>query len=291
MNVSLGSLHTQRKVLPLCGVLLQCLDAKQEPIEGLYSSGFIREESGGYFLYTCWHVVTGFDPYGLRIGLELPKRRYLRISIQEVREQPGAQVIGGCVSFVLPLYANETAPLHPLWMQDDQHIPHPELNHVGIFLPFWHDAVKIQLPNKIRPSKLQLADYGRPVRPGLGSLAPGDKCLIVGFPYGYSTLGDTQPTPVALTRFIAADRVSGRRQQLLLESIGAPAMSGAPVFVEREECLHLFGLYTGSVYPDHASRVRRPETALGTVADVSLHLCGHLKMSNKPSTPVPEGAS
>jgi hypothetical protein len=35
-----------------------------------------------------------------------------------------------------------------------------------------------------------------------------DKLLIVGYPYGYGAHGRNQPTPVVLTRFVVATRVS-----------------------------------------------------------------------------------
>lgn len=277
-------LSTQRSLLPLVGVLLQCLDENQQPLAGAFASGFIRREEGRLFLYTCWHVVTGFDPNDVRVGSELPRRHYLEVALQAAEQrQPGMEVVGGLQKVVLSLYANQAPPFQPRWCQDNRHIPHPYLNAVGLYVPFWHDVVKLELPERLNVSDMQVIDETRLFLGNMSLIAPGDKCMVVGYPYGFSVFGLEQPTPVALTRFIAADRIAGRRQQLLLESIGAPGMSGGPVFVERGDDLLLFGLYTGLIYPDHSRRERETVTALGTVANLSLALWGHLPLVQTPS--------
>ena len=279
-------LSTQRFRLPYSTALLQCLDENHQPIPRAYATGFVRREGSALFLYTCWHVVTGFDPNDIRIGLALPRRRHLHISLQAAEPRaPGAQLIGGLQDVVVPLYASSSLPPQPLWMQDDRHRPHPDLNAIGLYVPFWHDLVKIELPSSIYLADMQVIAEDSFLPGSGGLLTPGDKCLVVGYPYGFSTVGPTQPTAVALTRFIAASRILDRPRQLLLESIGAPAMSGAPVYVERGENLHLFGVYTGLIYPDHQSRQRSEVTALGTVADISFVLWGHLPLVTTPSEP------
>ena len=277
-------LATQRLLLPFVGVLLRCLDENRAPLPGAFASGFIRRESGGLSLYTCWHVVTGFDPNDVRVGLDLPKRRYLEVALQATeRRQPGVEVVGGLQSCVLPLYSSGV-PTRPLWFQDDAHVPHVDLNAVGLYLPFWHDTVKLALPPEIAVSDMQVVDKGRFFKGNMSLLAPGDKCLIVGYPYGFSAFGPTQPTPVVLTRFAASDRVAGRRLQFLLESVGAPGMSGGPVYVERDAELLLVGMYTGSMYPDYAQRQNEKVTALGTVSNLTLMLWAHLPFVASPSS-------
>ena len=276
----------------MVGVRLQVLDAEQRPISGLVASGFIRRLQGSLFLYTCWHVVTGFDPNAVRVSSSLPIRRHLAVALQAAEQRnPGMQVIGGLQELNVPLYDESVNPPMPLWEQDDQHIPNIELNAVNIFLPFWHDVVRIELPPELSLSSMQLVDEERLFQGNSPLVAPGDKCLIVGYPYGFSAFGPEQPTPVALTRFVASDRIGGRRQQFLLEGIGAPGMSGGPVFIERDQELLLLGVYTGSIYPDHVVHSYEKVTALGTVANISMLLWESLPFVRHPSEPVPSGSS
>lgn len=170
----------------------------------------------------------------------------------------------------------------PQWLQDEQDIPHVELNTLGLRVPFWHDAVKLKLPSELQVADAQLTDNTRVL--GSDMIVPGDKMLVAGYPYGFSANGQSQPTPVVLTRFVAAVNVPDRRRQYLLESIGGAGMSGGPVYVERGTDVLLVGLYTGLVYPDYLSPAPQLTTALGTVADISFHLHGHLDFL-RPSVP------
>ncbi len=284
-------LHNQRFDLSLVGVLLQCLDSEQKPLPGVFASGFVRKESEGHFLYTCWHVVTGFDPNDVRVGFELPKRQYLQVSLQASdQSHPGVERIGGIQTFVLPLYEVIEDSRRPLWHQDDAHIFHPDLNAIGLYVPFWHDVVKLRLPDDMVVSDDQLIDEERIFRGNTPIITPGDKCIVVGYPYGYSAFGPGQPTPVALTRFIASNRIGGRIQQFLLDGIAAPGMSGGPVYIERDENLLLLGIYTGSIYPDAGRSQRDRATDLGTVSNLSLLLWNRLKLVKTPSKPHTRGA-
>ena len=269
--------------LPRAGALLQCLSEDLEPIPNAFASGFVRREADGLWLYTCWHVVTGFDPYDIHVGLHLPNRRHLRVSMQasEVR-QPGVEAIGGLQSIVLALYDTSAGTVRPRWLQDARHIPHADLNAAGIYVPFWHDLVKLKLPPEVRLSDFQIVDESLLLPDNLGLLAPGDKCMVVGFPFGFSAHGPSQPAPVALTRFVASDRIANRRQQLLLESAGAPGMSGGPVFVEQGEDLFLFGIYIGLIYPDHAAGTNERLSALGVVGNLTLSLWNHHPLVELP---------
>ena len=281
-------LHFQRFQLPFVGVRLQALNAQREVLKGVVASGFIRRLAGRLYLYTCWHVVTGFDLYDVRVGLNLPNRRYLELTLQTAEQRnPSTQVVGGTQTVTVPLYDDgPQQPSTPLWEQDNQHIPHPDLNAVRLYVPFWHDVVRIELPPDLALSDLQVIDEQRLFKGNIASLSPGDKCMVVGYPYGFSAFGPQQPTPVALTRFVASDRIAERHQQLLLEGIAAPGMSGGPVFVERDDELLLFGVYTGSIYPDFALNSNEKVTALGTVANLSMHLWDHLQLVRGPSEPV-----
>ncbi len=280
--------HAQRFRLPFLAVRLQALDRDEKPIADVVASGFIRKVGEQLYLYTCWHVVTGFDPYAVEVGLALPARRFLEVTLQASdKSQPGAEVVGGAQSLQLPLYEEGDGSSIPLWEQDDQHLPHVLLNHIGIFVPFWHDVVRLKLPANLTLSDMQLIDEKLTFLGNMSLVARGDKCLVVGYPYGYSTFGLRQPTPVALTRFIASDRIEGRQRQFLIDGIAAPGMSGGPVFIERDDDLLLVGVYTGSIYPDHTRHIKDKVTALGVVADISLHLWDAVHMARTPSSAVP----
>ena len=168
-----------------------------------------------------------------------------------------------------------------LWYQDKRHVPNPDLNAVNIFVPFWHDAIKVLLPESTRTSDSQVIEEENAF-PGNTLLTVGDRIYVVGFPYGYSPVGEEQPTPVVLTRFVAATRIGDRHQEILLDGFGAPCMSGGPVFVERGENITLLGLYTGLIYPDHRIPSNEKVTALGTCSDMCLYLWGALPFVQTP---------
>ncbi|BBI99332.1 hypothetical protein FGKAn22_10250 [Ferrigenium kumadai] len=261
-------LHFQKFELPFKGVHIQCLDWDGQPIKGAFASGFIRREGEYHFLYTCWHVVTGFDMHNLRIRNQLPNRAALKVTLQNSENrQPGVTVVGGNQELIVPLYKNHNTPFEPLWYQDKQDTPQPDLNAIGLRVPFWHDAVKVKLPATLNVSEVQVVDERRCLE---SLLCPCDQVFVVGFPYGYSALGMGQPTPIVLTRHIAATRIEGRQREILLDSTGAGGMSGGPVFVETPTGFLLVGLYTGLIYPDHVVEKNERVTALGTYCDLAL---------------------
>ena len=285
-------LHARKHLLPFCGVQIKCLDDQKNEIKGEVASGFLRREGGTLFLYTAWHVFTGFDPHHIVVGLELPKRRYISVHFQQATElSPVLSTIGGSQSVLLPLYSDPTAkvgPLNPQWLQNEEHIPHELLNHIGLFVPFWNDVVKIALPNAARVSDYQVINDDQLITSTASrTINVGDKCMIVGFPYGFSAaIGIDQPTPVVFTRFIASSCSAGtRNREYLLDGYGAPGMSGGPVFVEHGEKLLLFGIYTGDIFPDHASG-REKTTALGTVSDLRVMFDGYTPLVDLPSRPI-----
>jgi hypothetical protein len=59
-------------------------------------------------------------------------------------------------------------------------------------------------------------------------------------------------------------------------------MSGGPVFVEREDDLLLFGIYTGLIYPDYTAGANEKVTALGVVGNLMLAFWGHLPLVEFP---------
>lgn len=284
-----SSISTQRLALPRKAALLLGLDKDLLPIKNAYASGFVREEADGLWLYTCWHVVVdGYDPFDVRVKNRTPPCRALRVMLQGFEQShPNVQTIGGLQEVTIPLYEESITPPRPLWFQDDTHLPQPDLNAIGIKVPFFHDVVKIRLPDALRLSSMQIVDELMLLRSSEGLLGPGEKCLVVGFPYGFSALGPQQPTPVALTRFLAAYTVGVHVMRMLLDGPCAPGMSGGPVYIERDERLLLLGIYTGGIFPDHMVRAREEHldktTALGTVSNLILVLDGSLRLVNTPS--------
>lgn len=274
----------QRSELSFLSVQLRCLDEDRKPLKHASASGFVRIENGVPFLYTCWHVVTGYDRNHLRVTNALPKRAFLEVFVQDHRRQTDStSFAAGLRSFTLPLYDESARPKKPLWYQDRAHRPHPDLNSIGLCVPSWHDAVKIPLSTDVEVSQLQLVS--NPVLGSNRTLKPGDKIYVVGFPYELSTGRLGLPTPVVLTRFVTATAVSGRPQEFLLNSGGAPGMSGGPVFVERDDYIALLGVYTGVIYPVPVIERNAKVAALGSCANLSLCWRGSLPLVRQPLGP------
>ena len=261
---------------------LRCLDEGRKPLRHASASGFVRIEDGVPFLYTCWHVVTGYDRNDLRVTNALPKRAFLEVFVQDDQQRTdNSSVVGRLLSFTIPLYDESAWPKKPLWYQDRAHLPHPDLNAIGLCVPSWHDAVKIPLSTDVKVSELQLVS--NPVLASNAMLTPGDRIYVVGFPYQFSTGGLGLPTPVVLTRFVTATAVTGRPQEFLLDSGGAPGMSGGPVFVERDNEIALLGVYTGIIYSDPVIERNEKVTALGSCANLSLCWRGSLPLVREPT--------
>ena len=255
-------LHFYRMSLNMKAVHVQCLDKHKEPIKNGNASGFLLQEKGELFLYTCWHVVTGYNMHDVEVK-EPPDRRFIEVYLQDCKTpQPGIQCIGGNQSSIIPLYDENDSPV---WVQNQQDIPHPDLNSIKLKIPFWHDTVKLLLPKDISISDMQIIKEEEVWR---NSPMIGEKIYIVGYPYGYSALGMEQPTPIVLTRFLAAERIKDRKTEILLDGPGAPGMSGGPAFIERDNVLYLFGMYTGLIYPDHVIEKNEKSTALGTCSNM-----------------------
>jgi hypothetical protein len=280
--VSLGArVLQQQSELSFRAVQLRCLDESRKPLKHASASGFVRVEDGVPFLYTCWHVVTGYDPNDLRVTNALPKRAFLEVFAQDQRRPTGGISVGRVASFTVPLYDESAWPKKPRWYQDRAHLPPPDLNSIGLCVPSWHDAVKIPLSIDVKVS--QLHPVSNPVLASNTMLKPGDKIYIVGFPYGPSTGALAVPTPVVLTRFVTATAVGGRPREFLLDSGGAPGMSGGPVFVEHDNEIALLGVYTGVIYPDPVIERDAKVAALGSCANLSLCLRGSLPLVREPS--------
>lgn len=251
----------QRLLLPLKAVLLTPLDELERPVRiagGIKkATGFIRIENGIKFLYACWHTVTGLDRNTLAVPSVPPEPpRKLRLTLQQYERQPAfVESVGGSRDLVIELYRGDGRT--PAWMQDRHYIPSADVENFGFRFPFWHDLVKLVLPS-IELASAQ-ATNEREVCTRL--LLPTERVFIVGYPHGYSALDN--PTPVVLTAHVAASLFSEKRHEFLVDRLGAPGMSGSPVFLEDKSGLRLIGVYTGAIHPS------RPEgIALGTCADL-----------------------
>ncbi|MGH8259432.1 MAG: trypsin-like peptidase domain-containing protein [Steroidobacteraceae bacterium] len=261
---------------------IRCLDEGRRPLKHASASGFVRIEDGVPFLYTCWHVVTGYDRNDLRVTNALPNRAFLEVFARDPLQQADGTSVGGeALSFTVPLYDDSARPKKPLWYQDRAHLPHPDLNAIGLRVPSWHDAVKIPLPPDLQLPALQ--PVSAPVLASNAKLTPGDKIYVVGFPYGLGTGAVRLPTPVVLTRFVTATAVSGRPREFLLDAGGAPGMSGGPVFVERDNEVALLGVYTGIIYGDPAIERHEKAAAQGSCANLSSCWRGSLPLVREPT--------
>ena len=254
-------LHHYRLCLPLRSVRLQCLDDEGRSIKNATASGFIVKEKNDLFLYTCWHVVTGFDMHNIKIPPSYLRRGAIQVMLQDCQARaPGVTAIGGNQSITIPLYTEIDGKEVPIWIQEKKDTPNTDLNNINIKVPAWHDVVKIPLPREVAVSETQILQEEDLY---MNSPLIGDKLYVVGYPYGYSSLGTDQPTPVVVTRFLASDRIKDRTMHSLLDGPAAPGMSGGPVFVEKDERLFLTGIYTGLIYPDHVMERNEKTTALG----------------------------
>lgn len=251
--------HLNRNLLCVKAVHIQCLDANKKPVNNTNASGFIVREKDQLFLYTCWHVVTGYDMHNLEVR-DLPNRRFLKVSFLQSETSSGAQVIGWHEPFIIPLYDTHD-DFKPLWEQEKEDVPQSDLNRINIRVPRRHDAIKIQIPNDVSISRIHIIEENH-LRLAFPPL--GEKLYVVGFPYGYSAFGIGSSIAILLTRFIATTGMENRGNEFLLDGPCAPGMSGSPVFVEQDNRIQLTGLYTGLIYPDHVIKRNEKTTALGT---------------------------
>lgn len=259
-------LFFERSLLPHKAVIIECLNNQKEPIEKAYASGFILKESDGLYLYTAWHVITGYDLHNLPLNYQQPNRMEIRLSKIKSEQQNTnsplqAYVLNGLETVDIPLYENQDIS-RPLWYQD----PIQEFNGASIQVPDKHDAVKIKLPDTFEASDIQIVNSNE-----LNNqlIFPGDRIYIVGYPYKFSTRGEDNPSPVVLTKFVASTSIKNRLHEFLIDGLGAPGMSGGPVFIERNEQIFLLGIYTGAIYTDIDNKDKQVG-ALSTCVDMTL---------------------
>lgn len=265
-------------VLPLKAVFIECLGANDEVL--CVASGFIYKQGDEFYLCTCWHVVTGYNPGDLKVKSP-PDRKAIMMYWQDVRLKRHKSTHTGRQSLRIELYDNSTAPPTPLWMQDDAATQHPDLSAINIRVPGLLDLVMLRLPDDIKVSDAQYIDETEKFSDFM--LMLGQKVFLVGYPYGYSTLGRSQPMPVVLTRFVAANMIEKTLATALLDGAGAGGMSGCPVFIEKNDTIVLAGIYTGSIYPDHIIQKNNPVTALGKISVLGIMFSPKTVKSGMPT--------
>lgn len=235
-------------------VLLKLLDEHGRPIldsknRPRCATGFLTKEEDIAYLYTAWHVVTGAgDPYNVKRPNPPRVDKILIYSQDVVSENPGLTRIGKKVEHILDLYLKNGEQKKPIWKQDEQNILDDYWNKIGIKIPFWHDLIKIKVD--LPEVMINTLAFHQDSFVSNFLLDIGEKVLISGFPYGYSSMGLSQPTPIILTRYVAAIHVEDRRKSFLIDGVCFPVMSGSPVFVIRDNKLLLCGVYTGTRYLD-----------------------------------------
>lgn len=209
------------------------------------ASGFFCRRPEGSFLYTCWHVVTGLDPFNLQLK-DIPNPRRLRVHYQVVTHKEGVLGIGNRKFLEIDLYKDIEKCKDPLWEQEARGGINPDLNALNIRVPIAVDIVRIPFPL----SELEVLFLAFNEQQFFTSfLGPLSKAIIAGYPYGFSVGGTEQPTAVLLTRFVASSATKpGIR--ILLDGSGSESMSGGPVLAEIDGKLKVWGVYAGAVFPD-----------------------------------------
>lgn len=229
-------------------VKLELLDDSDRPVSN--GTGIIITEDDGPYLYTCWHVVTGYDFLALNVKAP-PRAKKISLRTKQVtRPAPGLTAVGNEKIVNYPLYDDAG---RPRWQQQEAERPHADLNSIGIKVPEHIDWVR--LPVEIDELSRQHQSFV-PNDIWHDHMGIGTPTMIGGFPYGYSAFHF--PEPLFLTRAIAT---MGSKIPFitLLDGAGAKGMSGSPVYVKIAGKWALYGVYTGLIFPDYEAGSKKPE--------------------------------
>jgi hypothetical protein len=208
-----------------------------------HATGFLVNERDGLSLYTCWHVVVGFDPTNQPKSYP-PKRCKLRVFaikaeplIADDNVSVIGERIGGQIFVDIALYGNDGSAL---WIQ---HQSSESLFDGNLSIPYF-DCVRIIATEY--ESAFRFFFEARDVHPN--NLDLGGDCFIVGFPYGYSPKADT-PLPTFLKRSLASIGSTNGGADLL-DGPGAYCMSGCPILFKYGGDWKIVGLYLGVAFPE-----------------------------------------
>ncbi|MBC8128042.1 MAG: hypothetical protein H8M99_12955 [Gloeobacteraceae cyanobacterium ES-bin-144] len=183
------SFSGETQFFSLKAMRIQCLDPEGNEIKGANGTGFIVISGNARYLYTCWHLVTGFGFRQIKVGLNHTTRSSLRVFVR-INDGRG-RVSGGEIAFEIPLFLNKDQGI-PLWEQSPIVLPHSTINAANIAVPHSLDVVRIALPSEIPLTSLQVIfadDFQEIERP----MSVCEELFIVGYPYGYSALPKTLP--------------------------------------------------------------------------------------------------
>jgi hypothetical protein len=238
-------------------------DNSDDPVST--ASGFVILDGDEFYLFTCWHAVTGIDFFEPKV-IEPPKRRRVCVRMKKITPLSAeCALIGGDYSFISPLYEPDE-PHKPRWQQEFMHREKPDLNGIGVFVPRTVDLVVLPLGRNENFGTYVHFEQTDIFTKGLNV---GDSVLIGGFPYGYSAQGKDSPEPIFLQRSIAATHTTNSSIHLI-DGVGARGMSGSPVLFKSEVGWKLFGIYCGALNTSEgASKLEKKEdnvyAALGVI--------------------------
>lgn len=279
-----GSFRDETQLFPLKAMRIQCLDSERNEIRGANGTGFIVINGDSRYLYTCWHLVTGFGFRQIKVGLNHTTRSFLRLFIRTNDGQ--GTVSGGEIAFEIPLFSHNDHGT-PQWEQSPFVRRHSTINAANIAVPHSLDVARITLPSEIPLTSLQVIfadefqEFERP-------MSVCEELFVVGYPYGYSALPET-PSPIVLPRRVASTATFNRDLFSIIDRPCAPGMSGSPVFANRQGQACLVGVYSGLIYPDFEIDQNASHTALGVVEDLYFHLAGQLSFVSAAVSPGQRG--
>lgn len=242
-------------------VKLEPLDQDRVPLGGRLSTGFLFYEREQVWLYTCWHVVTGIDPFRPQFK-DPPSRRFVKVTWKQMAIRDGGHTsLGDTEDFIVPLYDGDGKPL---WHQEGVRRSQLDLDALGLPVPATTDLVALSvsvIPDERRFRCFSPSDVPR------AHFQNGQQVVITGYPWGYSALGPLTPEPVFLTRSIASWVVLNRAHSFLVDGVGAKGMSGSPVFVPDSGGFKLIGVYSGALFPD-VQQTGEPQDAYSGLGEV-----------------------
>lgn len=266
MPQSLSPADLAKLMLPFKAVQIVALDGNGQsiasPTGAPTSSGFVRREAQGLFLYTAWSVVAGHHPHAIEAPPASQRPASLQVTLQTVEEPGlGVQHFGRARAVNVPLYHAELNT--PVWFQDGTVLTAARSSSAAPRLPTRHNAVKLPIPAE-RISPHQIIDGDAAVT---SMVLPGDRVLIVGYQCFGKPSAIDPGMPVVLTRFVASRRTGEARYNFLLDGSLPDSFCGAPVFVAHDSTIECIGLCES---PQRAAEPASPSEPFHKCCDLTL---------------------